>query len=76
MSIWQLRAAVRYPRTAKRGSIFGDGQFVLVNACGGRPKVLLYPTAEARQQKLAQLAERGCGYGCMGDHTTFELSEE
>jgi len=75
MSIWQLRAAVRFPRSAKRERIFGDGKFVLGIKCGEKPKVLLYPTPEARLRKLEQI-ERGCGYGCMGDHDTFELSEE
>jgi hypothetical protein len=76
MSIWQLRAAARFPRSAKRGRIFGDGKFVLGIQCGDKPKILLYPSAEARQYKLAELAERGCGYDCVSDHKITELSEE
>jgi hypothetical protein len=75
MSIWQLRAAVRFPRSAKRGRIFGDGKFALGIRCGEKPKILLYPTPEARQLKLEQI-ERGCAYGCTGEHDTLELSEE
>jgi hypothetical protein len=75
MSIHQLRAAVQYSRIAKRGRVYGDGKFVLGIHCGEQPKILLYPTAEARQRKLEQI-ERGCGYGCMGDHQITELEDD
>jgi hypothetical protein len=74
MSIWQLRAAVRFPRSARSSRIFGDGKYVLGIGCG-KPKILLYPTLEARQRKLEQI-ERGCSYECRCAHDIFELSEE
>jgi hypothetical protein len=74
-SIWQLRAAARFIRSAKRGRIFGDGKFVLGIPCGDKPKILLYPTAEARQVKLERI-EQGCCCDCFGQHDLFELSEE
>jgi len=76
MSIWQLRAAVRFPRSARSSRIHGDGQFVLGIQCGDKPKILLYASAGARQEKMAQLAARGCGYDCVGDHLITELSDE
>jgi hypothetical protein len=74
-SIWQLRAAARFRRSAKRGRIFGDGKFVLGIPCSGAPRILLYATAEARQVKLERI-EQGCCCDCTGDHLITELSEE
>jgi hypothetical protein len=74
MSVWQDKAAIRFPHSSRRMRIFGDGRFVLGIRCG-KPKILLYPTREARQRKLEQL-DRGCGYECRGEHDLMELSEE
>jgi hypothetical protein len=73
MSIYQQLAAARFPNSAKRARIFGDGPYVLGIACG-KPKILLYPTAEARLKKLQQI-DRGCGYACRDEHDLFQLEE-
>jgi hypothetical protein len=71
MSIWQTKAALRFPHTARRARIFGDGQFVLAIDCGN-PKILLYPDASRRQKKLIAI-DRGCGYECHDKHFLLEL---
>jgi hypothetical protein len=73
LSHWQEAANKRYPRSAARRRIFGDGQFVLIVACKFPGKVLLYPTKEARQRKLIEL-DRGCCYECRDEHIIAELT--
>ncbi len=72
MSSYQEAAAKRYPRSAAHRRIRGDGAFVLIVGCKFPGHVLLYPTAEARQVKLDQLAN-GCCFECRGDHKLAEL---
>jgi hypothetical protein len=73
MSVWQAKAAVRFPRSHRRGRIHGDGRWVLAIACGV-PKILLYPAPEARQRKLIAL-DRGCGMDCRDQHELFDLGD-
>jgi hypothetical protein len=74
MSVFQELAAKRFPRSAQRRRIYGDGPFVLGIRCGGVPQVLLYPTQDGRQKKLQQLDRCGCGLGCTDDHDLFYLN--
>ena len=73
MSLYQQAAAKRYPRSAARRRIFGDGPFVLLVNCQFPGKILLFQTAESRQAKLDQLAS-GCCFECRGDHVLAELT--
>lgn len=50
----------------------GEGRFALIIKCGVPWRVLLYDTAEARQQKLDGMvfcSSPNCG----GDHQTYDL---
>jgi hypothetical protein len=72
MTNWQEKAALRFPNSARRGRIFGDGPFVLAIGCG-KPRILLYPTKDSRLKKL-QSIDLGCGYECRDVHDTYDLT--
>lgn len=72
MSEFQQLAAKRWPRSAARRRIFGDGAFALIIMCQFPGKILLFPTAAARLRKLEQL-DRGCCGDCTSDHKVAEL---
>jgi hypothetical protein len=74
MSIYHEKASARFPISARRQRICGDGPWVLAIACGN-PKILLYMTEEARLKKLQQI-DRGCSATCCRDvHDLFYLGE-
>jgi hypothetical protein len=62
---WKVVAATRFPVSVRR--IFGSGSFALVSKCSAPWTVLLYETAEDRQNKYEQwecskCAALRCGY--------------
>ncbi len=72
MSAFQEAANKRWPRSAARRRIFGDGAFAMIIMCQYPGKILLFPTAAARLRKLEQL-DRGCCCDCTSDHKVAEL---
>lgn len=73
MSAFQEMANKRWPRSAARRRIWGDGAFAICIGCSFPGRILLYPTAEARRRKLEQL-DHGCGAAdCTGEHVLAEL---
>ena len=73
MSEWQEKAAHRFPRSHQRSRIYGDGAFALCVGCAFPGRILLFPTADARQQRLIRM-DFGCGASnCIGKHDCVDL---
>jgi hypothetical protein len=71
-SMYQIAAAEKFPYS--RQGIRGDGKFCCVSKCGRRWRVLLYPTAEARDAKIEYWFHNSCGPACRSEHFTLDLS--
>lgn len=64
---WFEVAQRRFPLSRNR--IFGEGPFYLQLCCGARTKLLLFKTAEERNEAWGQYEQKTCGAPmCVHDH--------
>src|ERR1700677_3698540 len=78
MSLSRDIASKRFPLSARSRRIYGEGFFALVSRCNLRAwTVHLFPTVEARREKIEQweLSYAGCRAvrGCTQTHETIDL---
>ena len=73
-SLYQLAANRRWPKSAARRRILGDGQFLLILACRFPSTILMFATREARDAKYESLMLKDCCASCRQDHNCAELS--
>jgi len=73
-SLYQLTANRRWPKSAARRRILGDGRFLLILACRFPSTILMFQTTEARLAKYDDLALKDCCASCCQDHKFAELS--
>jgi hypothetical protein len=74
MSLWQETANRRWPKSAARRRILGDGQFLLILACRFPSTILMFQTKEARDARYESLMLKDCCASCRQDHNCAELS--
>jgi hypothetical protein len=62
LSDFQWQVKMMFPRvTSKLGGMRGDGQFAIINKCGRRWSIWMYPTADEAKAKLKQWADNPSG---------------
>jgi hypothetical protein len=65
LSAFQFQASFQFPSLSKHRSILGDGAFAILNKCGKRWTLWLYPTADEAKAQLAEWRDHGCPAGAM-----------
>jgi hypothetical protein len=71
MSEWQDIAGKMFPYSAKKGLIYGDGEWALITRCRKTWVVLLFKTQAEIVERWNQWKNGSCFHGCKG-HPSHE----